>query len=103
MFSDYLSVSCDYGKELDSFINQLRYFENNTFQNEQEVEVEKIAPNREQERTDPKSTWRSPKTKKNETCAMCKSKLTSNKNLELFIENLEKNLINPKNFKKSST
>ena len=31
---------------------------------------------------------------------MYKSKPTSNKNLELFIDNLEKDLINPKNFKK---
>ena len=31
---------------------------------------------------------------------MYKSKPTSNENLELFIENLEKDLINPKNVKK---
>ena len=31
---------------------------------------------------------------------MYKSKPTSNKNLELFMENLEKDLINPKNVKK---
>ena len=31
-------------KELDSFFNQLRYFANNAFQKEKEVEVAKIAP-----------------------------------------------------------
>ena len=31
---------------------------------------------------------------------MYKSKPTSNKNLKLFIDNLEKDLINPKNVKK---
>ena len=32
-------------KELDSFINQLRYFANNTFQKGKEVEVAEITPN----------------------------------------------------------
>ena len=87
-------------KDLDSFINQLRYFANNTFHEGQEVEVAEIPPNQEQERADPKIPGDPPKTKKNKTGAMYKSKPTSNKNLELFIENLEKDLINPKNVKK---
>ena len=41
-------------KELDSFTNQLRYFANNDFQKENEVELVEIAPNQEQERVDPK-------------------------------------------------
>ena len=84
-------------KELDSFINQLRCFANNAFQKGKEVEVAEIAPNQEQERADPKIPGDLPKTKKNKIGAMYKSKPTSNKNLELFIENLEKDLINPKN------
>ena len=53
-------------KELDSFINQLRYFANNAFQKEKEVEVAEIAPNQEQERVGPKIPRDPPKTKKNE-------------------------------------
>ena len=41
-------------KELDSFINQLRYFANNAFQKGQEAEVAKIASNQLNERADPK-------------------------------------------------
>ena len=41
-------------KDLNSFINQLRYFANNTFHEGQEVEVAEIPPNQEQERADPK-------------------------------------------------
>ena len=59
-----------------------------------------IAPNQEQERADPKIPGDTPKTKTNKIGAMHKSKPTSNKNLELFIENLGKDLINPKNIKK---
>ena len=87
-------------KDLDSFINQLRYFANNAFQEGQEVEVAEIASNQEQERADPKIPGDPPKRKKSKIGAMYKSKPTSNKNLELFIENLEKDLINPKNVKK---
>ena len=79
-------------KELDSFINQLRYFSNNAFRKGQEVEVTKIAPNQDQERPDPKIPGDPPKTEKNKIGAMCKSKPTS--------KNLEKDLINPKNVKK---
>ena len=34
-------------KELDSFINRLRYFANNDFQKEKEVKVVETAPNQE--------------------------------------------------------
>ena len=87
-------------KELDSFISQLRNFANNAFQKGQEVEVTESAPNQEQERADSKIPGAPPKTKKNKIGAMYKSKPTSNKNPELFMENLEKDLINPKNVKK---
>ena len=90
-------------KELDSFINQLRYFANNTFQKGKEVEVAEIAQSQEQERTDPKIPGDPPKTKKNKIGAMYKSNPTSNKNLEVYIENLKKDLINPKKPKKIST
>ena len=86
-------------KDLDSFMNQLRYFANNAFQEGQEVEVAEIAPIQEQERADPKIPGDPPKTKKNKIGAMYKSKSTK-KNLELFKENLEKDLINPKNVRK---
>ena len=36
-----------------------------------------------------------PETKKNKFSAICKSKTTSIKNLDLFIKNLEKDMINP--------
>ena len=62
--------------------------------------IAEIALNQEQERADPKIPGDPPKTKKNKIDAMHKSKPTSNKNLELFIENLGKDLINPKNVKK---
>ena len=81
-------------------MNQLRYLANNAFQKGKEVEVAEIVPNQQQERADPKIPWDPLKTKKNKIRAMYKSKPTSNKNLELFIENLEKNLIIPKNIKK---
>ena len=87
-------------EELDSFINQLRYFTNNAFQIGQEVELPEIAPNQEQERADRKIAEDPPKTKKNKISAMYKSKPTSNKNLELFTENLEKDLKNQKNVKR---
>ena len=83
-------------EELNSFLNQLRYFANNTFQIGQEAEVAEIAPNEEQERADPKIAEDPSKTKKSKISAMYKSKPTSNKNLELFTENLEKDLKNPK-------
>ena len=89
-------------KELDSFINQPRYFANNTFQKGKEVEVAEIAQSQEQERADPKIPGDLPKTKKNKIGAMYKANPTSNKNLELFIENLEKDLINLKKRKKLS-
>ena len=87
-------------KELDSFINQQRYFANNAFQKGKEVEVAEIAANQEQERANPKKPGDPSKTKKSKIGAIYKSKPTSNKNLELFIGNLEKDLINPKNVKK---
>ena len=62
--------------------------------------IAEIAPNQEQERANPKIPGDPPKPKKNKIGAMHKSKPTSNKNLELFIENLGKDLINPKNIKK---
>ena len=59
-----------------------------------------MAPNQEQERANPKipgdPSWK----KKNKIGAMYKSKPTSNKNLELFMDNLEKDLINKKDVKK---
>ena len=85
---------------MDSFINQLRYFANNAFQKGKEVEVAEIAPNQEQERVDPKIPEDPPKTKKTKLVQCTSQKPTSNKNLELFIENLEKDLINLKNVKK---
>ena len=39
-------------RELDSFINQQRYFANNAFQKRQEVKVTEMTPNQEQERAD---------------------------------------------------
>ena len=57
---DWLNIR----KDLDSFINQLRYFANNAFQEGQEVEVAEIAPNQEQERADLKIPGDPPKTKK---------------------------------------
>ena len=86
-------------KELDSFINQLRYFANNAFQKGKEAEAAEIAPNQEQERVDPKIPGNPPKTKKTKLVQCTSQKPTSNKNLELFIENLEKDLINLKNVK----
>ena len=62
---------------------------NNTFEKGKEVEVAEIAPNQEQERVDPKVPGDPSKTNKNKIGAICKSKLTSNKDLELFIGNLE--------------
>ena len=59
-----------------------------------------MAPNQEQEGADPKIPGDRPWKKKNKNGAMYKSKPTSNKNLEPFIDNLEKDLINPKNVKK---
>ena len=85
---------------MDSFINQLRYFASNAFQKGKEVEVAEIAPNQEQERVDPKIPEDPPKTKKTKLVQCTSQKPTSNKNLELFIENLEKDLINLKNVKK---
>ena len=85
---------------MDSFINLLRYFANNAFQKGKEVEVAEIAPNQEQERVDPKIPEDPPKTKKTKLVQCTSQKPTSNKNLELFIENLEKDLINLKNVKK---
>ena len=41
-------------KELDGFINQLRYFANNAFQKGQKGKVTEMAPNQEQERANPK-------------------------------------------------
>ena len=49
-----MSIGLNVRKDLDSFINQLRYLANNAFQEGQEVEVAEIAPNQEQERADPK-------------------------------------------------
>ena len=51
-------------KELDSFINQLRYFANNDFQKEKEAEVVETAPNQEQERVNPKIPGDPPQNKK---------------------------------------
>ena len=85
---------------MDSFINQLWYFANNAFQKGKEVEVAEIAPNQEQERVDPKIPGDPPTTKKTKLVHCTSQKPTSNKNLELFIENLEKDLINLKNVKK---
>ena len=82
-------------KELVSFINQLRHFANNAFQKGQEAEVAKITSNQQKERADPKMTGEPHHTKKNKFGAIYKSKPTSDKNLELLIENLEKTLINP--------
>ena len=59
-----------------------------------------MAPNQEQERADTKIPGDPPWKKKNKISAMYKSKPKSNKNLKLFIENLEKDLINPKDVKK---
>ena len=59
-----------------------------------------MASNQEQERTDPKIPGDLAKTTKSKISVMDKSKPTLNKNLELFIENLERDLINPKNVKK---
>ena len=59
-----------------------------------------MTPNQEQERADPKIP-RDPtqkKQKKSKISEMYTSKPTSNKNLELLIDNLEKDLISPKNF-----
>ena len=82
-------------KELDSFINQLRHFANNAFQKGQEAEVAKITSNQQKERADPKMPGEPHHTKKNKFGAIYKSKPTSDKNLELLTENLEKTLINP--------
>ena len=62
--------------------------------------IAEIAPNQEQERANPKIPEDPPKPKKNKIVAMHKSKPTSNKNLELFIENLGKDLKNVKNFRR---
>ena len=72
---------------------ELRYFANNAFQKGHEVKVTVMALNQEQERADLKIPGKKIGT-------MYKSKPTSNRNLELFIENLEKDLINLKNVKK---
>ena len=47
-------------KEWDSFINQLRYIANNTFQKGQEFKVTEMTPNQEQERADLKIPGDSP-------------------------------------------
>ena len=57
-------------KELDSFINELRYFTNKAFPKGQDVEVADIAQNQEQERTDTKIPGDPPKTKRNKIGAM---------------------------------
>ena len=64
-------------KDLDSLINQIRYFANNAFQEGKKVEVAEIAPNQDQERADQKIPGDPLKTKKNKIGAMYKSKPTS--------------------------
>ena len=54
----------------------------------------------EQDRADAKIPADPPKTKKNKIGSMYKLKPTSNKNLELFLKNLENDLTNPKNVEK---
>ena len=81
-------------KELAGFISQLRYFANHGFQKGQEVKVIEMAPYQEQERADPKIPGDPAQNKEKQNWYNAKSKPTSSKNLELFIENLEKGLIN---------
>ena len=47
---DWLNVR----RQLDSFINQLRYFANNAFRKGKEVQVAEVVTNQEQERVDTK-------------------------------------------------